>query len=141
MDIYSLYNDRFMAKQQFFGIKYPFQNESEDNYYVDLNESYKDKIRSELLHIIFTPKGQRYRNPDFGTDLIKYIFEPNDDEAWNGVKTEIKTQVSKYLPRVIFKDINLYKDEANENRVYADISYAIIKGETEENDNMQIRVL
>lgn len=130
-----------MAKQQFFGIKYPFQNESEDNYYVDLNESYKDKIRSELLHIIFTPKGQRYRNPDFGTDLIKYIFEPNDAEVWVGIKSEIKTQVSKYLPRVIFKNINLYKDEDNENRVYADISYAIIKGETEENDNMQIRIV
>lgn len=130
-----------MAKQQYFGIKYPFQNESENNYFVDLNETYVDKMRSELLHIIFTPKGQRYRNPDFGTNLIKYIFEPNDDEAWGGIKSEIKSQVSKYLPRIIFKDISLYKDEENENRVYADISYSIMKGETEEPDNIQIRVI
>lgn len=58
-----------MANRQFFGIKYPFQNESEDNYYLDLNQSYEDKMKSELLHIIFTPKGQRYRNPDFGTEI------------------------------------------------------------------------
>lgn len=130
-----------MAKQQYFGIKYPFQNESEDNRYLDLNESYRDKMRSELLHIIFTPKGQRYRNPDFGTDIIKYIFEPNDEETWAGIKTEIKGQVSKYLPRIVFKDINLYRDEENENRVYAEIDYSIMKGQTQESDTIQIRII
>ena len=130
-----------MAKQQYFGIKYPFQNESEDSRFVDLNETYVDKMRSELLHIIFTPKGQRYRNPDFGTNVIKYIFEPNDEETWNGIKSEIKTQVAKYLPRVNFKNISMYKDGENENRVYADISYSIMKGQTEEEDNIHIRVI
>jgi phage baseplate assembly protein W len=130
-----------MARQQFFGIKYPFQNESEDKRYVDLNESYVEKMRSEILHIIFTPKGQRYRMPDFGTNLIKYIFEPNDESTWINIKNEIKEQVSKYLPKVSFKDISFYKDEKNENRVFADISYTIMKGMTEEEDNIHIRVI
>lgn len=130
-----------MVKKQYFGIKYPFQNESDDNRYVDLNESYIDKMRSELLHIIFTPKGQRYRMPDFGTNLIKYIFEPNDESTWAGIKSEIKEQVAKYLPKVNFKNISIYKDEENENRVFADISYTVLKGMTEEEDNINIRVI
>lgn len=130
-----------MAKKQYFGVKYPFQNEVDDNRYVDLNESYKDKMRSEILHIIFTPKGQRYRMPDFGTDLIKYIFEPNDEETWANIKREIREQVSKFLPGVRFKNISFYRDEENENRVFADVSYTIMMGMTEEEDNINIRVI
>jgi phage baseplate assembly protein W len=130
-----------MVKKQYFGIKYPFENESEDNRYVDLNESYTEKMRSELLHLIFTPKGQRYRMPDFGTNLIKYIFEPNDESTWVGIKSEIKEQVSKYLPKIKFKDISFYRDKEDENRVFADISYTVIKGMTEEEDNINIRVI
>jgi phage baseplate assembly protein W len=130
-----------MAKRQYFGIKYPFQNESQDNHYLDLNESYLDKMRSELLHLIFTPKGQRYRMPDFGNNLIKFMFDPNDESTWGGIKGEIKEQVSKYLPKINFKDISFYRDEENENRVFADISYTVTKGMTEQEDNINIRVL
>ena len=129
-----------MAKKQLFGIKYPFQNEMEDNYYLDLNMSYKEKVRSEITHIIFTPKGQRYRMPDFGTDLIKYIFEPNDEETWGKIKSEIKEQVTKYLPRVSFQDINMYRDKENGNHLYAEIKYAIKKGDSEEIDNIMLRI-
>ena len=130
-----------MAKQQFFGIKYPFNNESKYSFYLDLNETYEDKMKSELLHIIFTPKGQRYRMPDFGTDVIKYLFEPNDSETWVAIKNEIRGQVSKYLPRISFKDINLYIDEENENRVFAKIVYSVIKGEYEIENNMEVRLM
>lgn len=129
-----------MAKKQFFGIKYPFQNELDGEYFVDLNTEYKEKIKSEILHVIFTPKGQRYRNPDFGTDLIKYIFEPNDEETWAKIKSEIRTQVSKYVPRVNFQDINVYRDTDNGEILYAEIKYTISKGGTEEMDNMTIRI-
>ena len=64
-----------MAKKQFFGVKYPFLNDNERHFYVAANESVADKVRSQLMHIVFTPKGQRIRNPEFGTDLIKYIFD------------------------------------------------------------------
>lgn len=129
-----------MAKKQLFGIKYPFQNESENNYYLDLNTTYKDKVRGEIIHIIFTPKGQRYRMPDFGTDLIKYIFEPNDEETWGKIKSEIREQVTKYLPRVKFQDISVYVNEEDGNHLFADIKYTIAKGSSEENDNIILRI-
>ena len=130
-----------MAQKQFFGIKYPFQNESENNYFLDLNESFEEKMRSELLHIIFTPKGQRYRMPDFGTDLIKYIFEPNDSETWANMVNEIRVQVSKYLPKVKFNDIEIYMDEENENRVYAEVKYSVTKGSYETENKIQVRLI
>lgn len=130
-----------MNRKQFFGIKYPFQAESDNKYYVDLNESYEDKMKSEMLHIIFTPKGQRYRKPEFGTDLIKYLFEPNDSDTWASIKTEIRTQVNKYLPNISFKDINIYTDEENGNMLYADITYGVLKGSYEIENNIQVRLV
>jgi phage baseplate assembly protein W len=98
-------------------------------------------MKSEMLHIIFTPKGQRYRKPEFGTDLIKYLFEPNDSDTWASIKTEIRTQVSKYLPNISFKDINIYTDEENRNMLYADITYGVLKGSYEIENNIQVRLV
>ena len=129
-----------MAKKQLYGIKYPFQNESENNYYLDLNTTYKEKIRSEIIHIIFTPKGQRYRRPDFGTDLIKYIFEPNDEETWGKIKSEIRGQVQKFLPNVEIEDIQMYTDEEEGNHLYANISYKVTKNGKFLNDEISLQV-
>ena len=62
-----------MAKQ-FYGITYPFSDDSDLNTLFDMNETRLESIKSMVLHIIFTSKGQRIRQPEFGTDLIKYIF-------------------------------------------------------------------
>ena len=59
--------------KQFYGIKYPFSEESDRLTFFDLNENKNESVRSMLLHILFTPKGQRLRQPNFGTNLIKYI--------------------------------------------------------------------
>ena len=74
-----------------------FVAEDVENYFIDVNKTLKDKVRSILMHVIFTPKGQKLRDPEFGTDLIRYIFEPNDNISWEGIKAEITEIVNKYV--------------------------------------------
>lgn len=125
-----------MAKQ-FYGIKYPFSEESERLTFLDMNETKEDSIRSMLLHIIFTPKGQRLRRPDFGTNLIKYIFESNDSQTWNNIKNEITNQVALYLPQVSFKDIKIMHNTDEENSIYVQVSYEInINGKITDNNTV-----
>ena len=111
--------------KQFYGIKYPFSEESDSLSFVDLNETKIDGVKSMLLHIILTPKGQRLRHPNFGTNLIKYIFEPNDSTTWDSIKEEIQRQVSLYLPEVIFENINLQHNVEEANSIYVEIDYSI----------------
>ena len=111
--------------KQFYGIKYPFSEESDRLTFLDLNETKEEGIRSMLLHIIFTPKGQRLRRPEFGTNLIKYIFEPNDNETWSSIKEEIRKQVSFYLPEVSFEDINIVQNTEEPNNVYVEVDYSV----------------
>lgn len=125
-----------MAKQQYFGIKYPFTSVDFQNFFIDVNSTPKDKVRSEVMHVIFTPKGQRIRMPDFGTDLIKYIFEVNDTESWQGVKNEISESVRKYVPNVTLNNIQVMKDEERIGEIYVRIDYSVREGLKITNDSI-----
>lgn len=113
-----------------FGIKYPFTTESSEKTYVDTNPSQDEAIKSRVLHTILTPKGQRIRMPDFGTDLIKFIFSPNDNTTINDIKSEIITSISKYVPEVTFRDIRITNPEDDEHSIIIVIEYDTQKGET-----------
>jgi phage baseplate assembly protein W len=116
-----------MAKKQYFGIKYPFTNISVEKYELDLNNSEHEAITSELLHLIFTPKGQRLRKPNFGTNLIKFIFETNNSDTWIGVKQEIQNSVSEWLPNVALNDVNVMVDESG-TEINVRLDYSIKEG-------------
>lgn len=111
--------------KQYYGIKYPFSEESDDLTFFDMNETKQDGIKSMLLHIILTPKGQRLRRPHFGTDLIKYVFEPNDSSTWSIIKEEIRKQIALYLPEVSFEDIAIKHNLEEENSIYVEIDYSV----------------
>ena len=129
-----------MALTQRYGIKYPFTLENDDELYMDLNMTREESLKSRLLHVIFTPKGQRLRNPDFGTDLIKYIHEPSDETTFERLRTDITQQVYKYVPDVVFKDISIYSDEKSDNGKIVIIHYTIKKGIHEEEQTAAVRV-
>ena len=117
-----------MALTQKYGIKYPFTSNNNDGIYLDLNDTYADGVKSQVLHVIFTPKGQKLRDPEFGTDLIKYIFGPKDDMVFSDIKSEITSKVSKYVPQVEFRDVNVYTSENDDNTIIVSVEYGVRKG-------------
>lgn len=117
-----------MTTYQKYGIKYPFTSDNKDNVFLDLNNTETDDVKSKVLHVIFTPKGQKIRDPEFGTDLIKYIFSQNDEYSANEIKDEIRSQISKYVPNVEFRNFNVYRDEENDNSIIVSIEYGVQNG-------------
>lgn len=117
-----------MANVQYYGIKYPFTVTNDENYFTDVNYTLKDKIKSILMHVIFTPKGQKIRDPEFGTDLIKFIFEPNDNESWESVKNEIMEVVKKYINGVTINDINMLETNDDSHQLYVRVDYTVSNG-------------
>ena len=117
-----------MAKQQFYGVKYPFVAEDVENYFIDVNKTLKDKVRSLIMHIIFTPKGQKLRDPEFGTDLIRYIFESNDNISWEGIKTEISESVNKYVNGVVINNISVVQNDSEAAEIYVRLDYSVTDG-------------
>lgn len=129
-----------MTKKQYLGIRYPFTSQDFQNFYIDLNSSLKGKVKSQIIHVIFTPKGQRLRNPEFGTDLIKYIFDPNDTATWESVKNEIKDSVSRWVNNVNLKDIQIVKNVDDDLEIFVRVDYTINIGNKSTDDSMVVQL-
>lgn len=119
-----------MARLQHYGIKFPITTDSFEKTLFDLDFNDLDSIKSQIMHLIFTPVGQRIRKPLFGSRLIQFIFNPNDSQTWSDVVTEIKDLISLNIPNCTIKDVEVFEVEEGLGLV-AKISYtATIGGET-----------
>ena len=100
-----------------FGINFPFQDSIAGTYF-GLTYQSKDEIRASLLHLLLTQKGTRYYDPDFGTEIYKYIFDPMDGETFENIREEVDTQVKKYIPNLDVTDIKVepYTPEETDNQ-------------------------
>lgn len=127
--------------KRYYGIKFPFTDNNENGLFIDLNESYADKIASEILHVLLTPVKTRIHMPDFGTNLSKYIFELNDELSWDDVKNEAVSSVNKYVSNVSLTDIQIYKNEENEHNVFLYLKYSVKKGNTVENNELGVKLI
>ena len=113
-----------MAKTQRYGIKFPFNIVSELNTLLDVNLTKDEKVKSQIMHVIFTQKGQRLRNPDFGTNLIQFIFNPNDVQTWDDVKFELKEDVKRWVPDCELSDVEVYETD-NGRGLIARLNYSV----------------
>ena len=129
-----------MALTQKYGIKYPFTANNDDGTYIDLNNTLAEGVKSQVMHVIFTPKGQKLRDPDFGTNLVKYIFNPSDALTFNDIKSEITAQINKYVPSVEFRDASIYNDESGDNGIIVMVEYGIKRGNKTEITTVAVKL-
>ena len=115
-------------RRQNYGIKFPFTKENNDEVFLDLNQNFVDKAKSDMFHAIFTPKGQRLRLPDFGTNLIQFIFEENTSRTWDKIREEISTVTEKYVPTVKVTDVLVYTECDDDHTAYVTLKVTVTNG-------------
>lgn len=113
-----------MANGRFININYPFKD-SKQGFFIDLNADDNSAIKADLMHLILTIKGQRLYNPDFGTNLMRFIFEPNDGLTFQAINEEITTQVKKYLPNLNITNISIEESPESEYAAVVRLDYTI----------------
>lgn len=101
---------------RYINIKFPL-NDDENNYLFKLNNTTKDAITSNLLLLLLTEKGERYYNPNYGTNLIKYIFEPNDDITVKDIEKEIRDTVSTFMPNITISSV-IFDEEPTDKDIH-----------------------
>lgn len=129
-----------MAKQQFYNIQFPFVNDTENGAMFKLAPTDSERIKSDLRHLLFTPKGQKYMDPEFGTDLIRYVFDPSDDITWDGVRNEINQAVERYVPGVKINDIQISTDKETATDTYVQVYFTIIDGHRTIRDSLITKI-
>ena len=114
-------------KGKFINIAFPFK-ESNRGDFILLNNDDNKAIKSDLMHLILTRKGERLYLPDFGTNLLKFIYEPNDSLTRNDIKNEITDTVKKYLPNLQINEVSVEPSENNLYHAQVRIDYTVTEG-------------
>ena len=115
-----------MAKQRFINIDFPFKD-SPEGFYFNLNATDADAVRADLLHLLLTNKGERLYMPDFGSDLKKYIFEPNDSVTHSEIKDNLNETIKRYMPNLTIDDIK-FRNDSIEELIIVELTYTVTDG-------------
>ena len=113
-----------MATSRYINIDFPFKN-SPDGFFLNLTSTDSKAIKADLMHLLLTRKGQRLYNPDFGTDLLKYIFEPNDSLTLNDIKEAVSLSVKKYIPNLTITSLTVTPSQDSDYASVIRLDYII----------------
>mgnify|MGYP003627829896 FL=1 len=125
-----------MAEEKYINIDFPFRD-SGKGFYFKLNNTDTDAVRSDLMHLLLTNKGERLYLPDFGSDLRKYIFEPNDQITHDKIKDSLNESIKKYIPNLIVNEISFDNDEIEE-LIIVKLRYTVTEGTFSSSDTIEI---
>jgi phage baseplate assembly protein W len=92
-----------------------------------MNKTDKDAIRADLLHLLLTNKGERLYLPEFGSDLKKFIFEPNDEITHEQIKDNLNQTIIRFIPNILINDIS-FRNDAIEELIIVELTYTVTEG-------------
>ena len=113
-----------MAKDSFINIRFPFFD-SEKGFFIDMNKQNKRAIKSDLMHLLLTNKGERLYSPEFGTDLKKYLFEPNIVSVQADIKSEIQKAIDRFIPNLQVDKLLVEPINGKEHSVIVRLEYTV----------------
>ena len=81
-------------------------------------------IARSLRNIVFTSPGEKFFNPDFGSNISKVLFENIDEISAIQIKEEIELSIKNFEPRVRLQEVEINPDYDN-NQFDVTINYRI----------------
>lgn len=85
------------------------------------NSRGNDKIKEDLKLLLTQEKGKFYPDPEFGSELHKYMFEPITDVLAREMRAEITELIGKYYPQLTIVSIDIL---SGENTIQISIHYS-----------------
>lgn len=73
----------------------------------------EDSVIGSIRNILFTNKGERVYNPEFGSNLTKLLFENFSVFTAQSAKNDIVTAIENFEPRV--KNVKVFVEEDDDN--------------------------
>jgi phage baseplate assembly protein W len=104
------------------GVSLPFNGPSGP-----FNSTYstQDQIKSNLLNLLLTNKGERVFNPEFGADLGTALFEGINENIVDTITDLINTNVEIFVPEVQIRDVVVDINTPDNNAVSVTVKYKL----------------
>ena len=104
-------------------VKVPLTRDSIDGF--TMIKDIKTLIKQNFKMLLLTNPGERVMEPEFGVGMRRFLFANFTQETFNSIETDIRTQVSTYLPIISILEISFGAPEAMPNSLDANIRYLI----------------
>jgi phage baseplate assembly protein W len=92
------------------------------------NQSFttKEQVQSNLKNLLFTKKGERLMQPDFGCGLQELLFQQNDDSLEEQIEDVINSAVETWLPYIKINSIDIVSEatQKDANRINVSVTYS-----------------
>jgi len=111
------------VSQSFRDISASFQANPLNNDLVVLKNA--NAIARSIRNIISTSPGEKFFDPDFGSNVTKLLFENLDDVSAISIRDEIENSINNYEPRVSLISVDTTPDYDN-NSLDVKLIYRII---------------
>ena len=99
------------VSQGFKDISMTFQSNPLNNDLIGLKN--ETAISRSVRNIVFTLPGEKFFNPNFGSNVSKSLFENLDDISASVIVDEIKQSLNNYEPRIRVISVKAYPDYDN----------------------------
>lgn len=97
------------------GVNLPFTGDAVFN----TTYTTSDATKANLINYFLTNKGERYLNPNFGSDIRLLLFENLTQEKVDNLKLTISRELELFFPRVVPKIFEITgAPDLNSFRVY-----------------------
>lgn len=85
------------------------------------NSTGNTKLKEDLKLLLTQEKGKFYPDPEFGSELNRFMFEPITNALAREMRAEITELVKKYYPQLTLTNIDIL---SGENTVEITIEYS-----------------
>jgi phage baseplate assembly protein W len=85
----------------------------------------KDSVRQAIFLLLSTIPGERVMRPDYGCDLYKLIFAPNDQTTAGLAIHYVKQAIERWEKRVEILYLDAYNDRQNQEKLNIVMEYRL----------------
>ena len=111
------------VNQKYKDISMSFDTNHLNNDLIGLKDS--SAIARSIRNIVFTPPGEKFFQPDFGSKVSESLFEIVDNASAISIRDEIRSSIINYEPRVKLGQV-FVKPNPGENEMNVTITYEIV---------------
>jgi len=92
------------------GIALPF-GPGQSNF--KLNYTTLDQAKTNIINLLLTHKGERFMQPDFGTNLRRFLFRQNTESLADDIRDDLSEAIKFWLPYVKAESIDIDRSVQN----------------------------
>ncbi len=109
----------FMGK----GLKFPLQVDPKTGKIAMVSE--EEDIAEAIGIILKTTQGERLMRPDFGSNVMDYIFATDSNTTWESLATELRESLGYFEPRIHEINVVCRSADGLEGAINVEVSYCV----------------